>query len=463
MMGRTVRRSSLLVGLAAALVMGIGSSSAAAQDRPSGVAAVTATTLQYVTQFYPRWVSNAQEFEGTSSNNINKLIGTKYMSPVFGFVVAPNDDTLYAGSFFDVTDQPLILTVPRTRATYSVLSMDTYGNVFSTLQPGEPGRYAIVGPGWHGKLPVGVKRVRVPVDLSFWIIRADKFSPTGVNQIAEADLFRTRLRLATLSQYEQDRSSGAAKLVPPVRYATRFQVISRDEISSAPIIFLRELQEAVHNSGTPPLTGASLKLSRRFDLLFGNGQPAGARRVAFARATQAAYARFIAHYLTHTDSAKWVFFNDIGAWGTNYLDRSATTAYLQFSNTLATAAYFQAFQDGNGRPLNGARHGYILTFSKRQLPQAKRFWSLTAYLNGSITLVPNAARKYVVASYTPGLQTNKNGSVSIYMSQTKPAGVTRANWLPIPAGTFNVALRVYGPEGRVAKGKYVPPAIQPLR
>jgi hypothetical protein len=450
-----------LIGVAAGLAMFI-APAATAQLSISPSSRITSTTLRYVTEFYPRWVSNAQELEGTSSGNINKLIGTSHMSPVFGFVVAPNDDTLYVGSFFDVTAQPLILTVPKTRATYSVLSMDVYGNVFSTLQPGHPGRYAIIGPGWHGRLPVGVKRVRVPVDLSFWIIRADKFSAGGSNQIAQAERFRTHVRLATLSQYEKDHSSGTTRIVPPFHYATRFQVIARDEISSAPIIFLRELQEAVHNPATPPLRRTSLKLSKRFDALFGDGQPTGARRAAFVAATKAAYARFIAHYQTHTDAAKWVFFDDIGAWGTNYLDRAATTAYLQYSNTLATAAYYQAFKDGTGTPLDAARHGYLLTFSKRQLPQAKRFWSLTAYLNGSITLVRNHAHKYVVASYTPGLQTNKNGSVSIYMSPTKPAGVSRANWLPVPKGRFNVALRVYGPEGRVAKGKYVPPAIKPL-
>ena len=157
-----------------------------------------------------------------------------------------------------------------------------------------------------------------------------------------------------------------------------------------------------------------------------------------------------------------MFFDDIGAWGTRYADRSATTAYLQYSNTLDTAAYFQAFRDGSGAPLDASSHGFVLTFAKRQLPRAKRFWSLTAYLPKSITLVRNRARKYLVASYTSGLRASRDGSISIYMSPSKPAGVPQANWLPVPAGPFNVVLRVYGPKGRAADGTYVPPAIQPL-
>jgi hypothetical protein len=68
--------------------------------------------------------------------------------------------------------------------------------------------------------------------------------------------------------------------------------------------------------------------------------------------------------------------------------------------------------------------------------------------------------KYVVASYTPGLTYTADGSLSVYLAQQLPAGVPIANWLPIPAGSFNIMLRVYGPEGAVADNTYVPPSIQ---
>ena len=105
---------------------------------------------------------------------------------------------------------------------------------------------------------------------------------------------------------------------------------------------------------------------------------------------------------------------------------------------------------------------YTLTFTKSQIPQASRFWSLTAYLPRGNTLVPNAARKYEVAKFTPGLVTNPDGSVTIYIQTTPPPSALRLNWLPVPRGRFDLLLRVYGPEGNTGPGaKYIPPEIQP--
>lgn len=51
------------------------------------------------------------------------------------------------------------------------------------------------------------------------------------------------------------------------------------------------------------------------------------------------------------------------------------------------------------------------------------------------------------------------------MSAVRPPEVPSANWLPVAPGPFNVALRIYGPEGNVGDnygaGAYLPPGIQP--
>jgi hypothetical protein len=72
---------------------------------------------------------------------------------------------------------------------------------------------------------------------------------------------------------------------------------------------------------------------------------------------------------------------------------------------------------------------------------------------------PCPAHKCAVASYTPGLDTAGDGSVSIVMAVNKPADVPEANWLPIPRGPFNILLRAYGPQNAAT---YVPPQIQVL-
>jgi hypothetical protein len=67
----------------------------------------------------------------------------------------------------------------------------------------------------------------------------------------------------------------------------------------------------------------------------------------------------------------------------------------------------------------------------------------------------------VVASYTPGLQYNDDGSLSIFMSTVQPNGVPAANWLPISTRPFNIMLRIYGviPDSDIANNTYVPPGV----
>ena len=77
--------------------------------------------------------------------------------------------------------------------TYSLLVVDLFGNVVPVnIKPPTPGTYALVPPGWQGTLPPGVKKVTVPYPVTFWNIRADKYSSTGQDMIAQANAFRRR-------------------------------------------------------------------------------------------------------------------------------------------------------------------------------------------------------------------------------------------------------------------------------
>ncbi|MBV8436166.1 MAG: DUF1214 domain-containing protein [Silvibacterium sp.] len=209
---------------------------------------------------------------------------------------------------------------------------------------------------------------------------------------------------------------------------------------------------------TQPLTPDEQTLSDNFNAFFSD--PSNWPQMAAA--TKAAHADIDHNYLTTTlQDTNWIHFTDIAQWvqPSQYLDRASVTDYIQYGNNIDAAAYYHAFVDGKGIPLDGSAHNYILTFKEGEQPQVMRFWSVTAYLPLSIELVPNSANKYAVASYTPNLKTAKDGSVSIVMAVNKPAGVPEANWLPIPRGPFNILLRAYGPEDA---STYVPPAIKVL-
>lgn len=413
------------------------------------------TTQSYVIQFYPLWFTYFQ----SQASSTNHLIGPVRISDIYHAVVAINDDTLYASTVLSVAKEPAILTIPRTRNTYSILSLDLYGNILDLdITAGTPGTYALTGPDYVGPIPRGATLVSVPLNTSILIFRIDRHSSDGTDLTINARVFRKRIKIQALSDYKKDPSGGATLILPEALFAVPFKTIADDLIANDPIKFLESLQTAVKNSDIPPLSPAAQALSDRFDVLLdGSGTP----RSELIAGAQAAHRMILDNYLSRTGATNWITFTNIGAWGRNVLDRASITEFIQFGNGRSTAAYYHTFRDNRGRPLNGKHsRGYVLTFPKRKIPEAERFWSVTAYTPNAIELVKNSARKYLVARYTPGLVYNSNGSVSIYMATEQPAGVPAANWLPVPDGAFNIMLRVYGPEGSVADETYVPPAIK---
>ncbi len=434
---------------------------AAAGSRAQGSAGgngVFQTTREYVVHFYPRWFTYGQ-------SKIAPEVGLtmpRRITPLYHAVVAINDDTFYAGGYVNIGAEPAVLTIPSTRVRYSLLTLDGFGEVFKTaIEKQTPGTYALVKTGWTGVLPAGVTKIEVPYDSTQWIIRADKHSPNGLGPVA-AQAFIRRVHLTTLSEWEKNDLNGPTNVVSELFYAIPYKGIADGEARFAPIYFLKDLQAAVHSDKTQPLPAAEQQLSDRFDSYFGSGgsNSAAAKR-KFRNATRAAHAAILANYRKHKIGRNWIHFTNIAEWGGSYLDRSSITEYILYGNNFAAASYFHTFEDGRGRALDGSRgRVYTLKFGRKQVPEAERFWSLTAYLPGSIELVPNSADKYVVASYTSGLKKGKDGSVTIYMAKRRPLGVPKANWLPVPAGKFNVMLRAYGPEGSVKSNEYVPPAVK---
>ncbi len=449
---RCVAAAVLLTGCAANAVGQIVPNALAASGQPAASDAYR-VTVKYVVTFYPLWFT----YEQWKISSVNRLIGPARMTPVYHAVVAPNDDTLYANTLVGVTKEPLILTIPSTKDSYSVLSTDAFGDVNDT-GISAAGTYGLTGPHWKGSLPNGVTAVPLPTNYTALIIRVDKYSSSGQDEKAEAELFRRSLRAVPLTQYKRDPKAGHAQVFPVEFFAVPFKTIADELATKQPIAFLTQLQAAVASKGPPSLTPDERALSDRFDSLFNNRGRADA---PFSEGTRAAHQMILDAYLKHTDRTKWITFDSIGTTWTN-LVRSAIAEFIQYGNSHATAAYYQTFEDANGADLDGASHDYVLTFAKNNIPEAKRFWSVTAYTPDSITLIRNPQHKYLVGSYTPGLQKNRDGSISIYVAQHQPKGVPAANWLPVAAEQFNLMLRVYGPEGKVADNTYVPPAVRTL-
>jgi hypothetical protein len=469
----------IMVGFAAVFGQGLQPSSARAQAEAETLSGKKphhseqyTTTYDYVINFYPLWFTYYQ----SQVANRNRLVGPDRISPLYHIVVAINDDTLYASTFVDVGTQPLVVTIPPTLATYSVLVLDTFGNVFDVgipngsnypaMNPG--GTFVLYGPDYTEPLPPEVTPIALPLNFMVLIFRVDKFAPDNSNLIAQAEVFRASVKTQPLCGYTNttcpagiDPAEKTTLVVPELAFSEPFKTAADDLIARDPIAFLKQLQTAVASSQTPPLSLSEEALSDKFNLLFGKGN--FGKNSDFAAGAQAAHTAILEIYLTHLDKAKWIHFTNMGDWGDAVLDRASITEFIQYGNGIKTAAYYHTFREGTGSELDGKNpHGYILKFPPGGLPPVERFWSITAYTPEAIELVANPINKYVIGSYTEGLTYNQDTSLSIYLATKLPPGVPLANWLPVPDGKFNIMLRVYGvvPNSNVANNMYVPPGIQ---
>src|SRR5215831_5601795 len=421
-----------------------------------------ATAYNYVVTFYPRWFTFMQSAVGPG----NRLIGPNRISPIYHAVVAINDDTLYASAYISVTlDEPVIVRMPRTNDNYSVLQLDQYGDVFEGIPGNTPGLFALVLENWNGTLPHDVDHVvHIPYKHSALIVRADKYlkepNDTYRDMREEAERFRRNISIGTLSQFLSKQMTPTL-IAPELLFSVPYKAIALHMIGTEPLSFLYLLQLSVLSPSTNALTPDERELSEAFNGFFSD--PANYSQMTAA--VQAAHADIDNDYLTKTiGGTSWIHFTNIGEWlnPPQYLDRSAVTDYIQYGNNIQAAGYYHSFNDTDGKPLDGSAHSYILRFSQKQIPDVSRFWSVTAYLPVGIELVPNSANKYVVASYTPGLVHDPNdGSITIYMSVTKPEANLQPNWLPIPPGPFNILLRAYGPGSDIKNNSYIPPSIVP--
>jgi hypothetical protein len=269
--------------------------------------------------------------------------------------------------------------------------------------------------------------------------------------------------MQTLDKYDPSGKSGRTLVLPLFFFSPSVKLMADEGLAKAPEAFLATVQEAMASPTTQPITDDDRALMQRFDAAFAAAREAvdhdSGPLTEIIRGAQAAYAAIINRWQSHRGSTNWIHFDNIGHWGTNYLDRAALTEYIQVGNDRTAAYYANAFVDASGLPLDGGSFAYTIEFEKDQLPEYERFWSMTAYTPEYIELVPNSFDKYVVASYTPGLETGRDGSVTIYVAADPPKRRSIANWLPVPKGHFSLLFRVYGPQGSALEGTYVPPRI----
>jgi hypothetical protein len=112
----------------------------------------------------------------------------------------------------------------------------------------------------------------------------------------------------------------------------------------------------------------------------------------------------------------------------------------------ATEAVYPPVTTVDGQSMN-AQNDYVIRMSKKDMPPATAFWSMTLYDSQNGFFIPNDQKKYSVGE-NAGMKLNADGGIDVYIAAKKPEGIPEENWLPINRMNENldVILRIYMPD-----------------
>ena len=107
-------------------------------------------------------------------------------------VITPNSDTPYSLLWLDLRAEPIVLSVPAVDKNryYSVMLEDgntfIYGYIGSRATGTEAGDYMVVGPGWKGETPDGIKKVfHSSTQFSLAAYRTQLFNPEDMPNVVK--------------------------------------------------------------------------------------------------------------------------------------------------------------------------------------------------------------------------------------------------------------------------------------
>jgi hypothetical protein len=395
-------------------------------------------------------------------------------------VVAPNNDTPYSMAWLDLRREPQVLHAPPIRNRFWEFELvDPYTNNFFNITSAHRGLgrgdfrvtgggdWAVVGPGFHGRLPHGVKRVESPYD-RVWVIGRtyvrgpgdlghvhsiqDRYSITPLSKFGTA--FRPR-RPAHIDRTPHEASvPGTGPGADPLAF---YAALGRQLMAFPPPARDRPLLSQLKAVGI----GAGLSPSKA------GLDPATLQglRDAVTQGPGKVQAALAALYFDKFQRFNGYLIGDLGNWGTDYTLRAIGDRVGIGGQRANIATYPFALTDVTGALLNGSKR-YVLHFPPNGLPPVKAFWSLTLYDTSSF-FVPNPLNRWVINDRSK-LRKNPDGSIDVYVQHDQPSSAAETrNWLPAPApgSGFRLIWRLYDLDGALAgvlRGTgYRLPAIMP--
>ncbi|MNO59084.1 hypothetical protein D3C76_496640 [compost metagenome] len=482
---------TLLAGAAAAPLVGLGTLTAnAATPGEQPLSAEEARVIakeaflwgMHPVAIYHMRYSVAQNEKSPRFVGMNRLgLSRTPISAKVRGSTTPNATTLYGRAMLDLSQEPIVITVPAVENRYwSIQMVDNYARwwhmIGSQFNAPGPVRRLLVGPNWSGKLPaefVGEEIVQSASDFGAAILRVALTDDTA-EELQTINALMDRITLMPLSQWiaAGKKEVRAEDVVPGKADYPSYpgMELIREPGRLQGGEFLRWVSLILND---PSFTKQSdghreIQAFARFERL---GLKAGQTfdPASLSPAIKAAVEAGVADGLKDVqaqiakglgaDMNGWSMSTDLGYRDSDWLMR-ATYGYVAVLGPIPSRSHTGALttRDTQGQPLSG-EHRYTLTFDLNDLPPVTEFWELPLYDREGY-FVDNPINRYSLNSYM--LQRGKlhsaDGKVVIYVQQDEPSDPNqRRNWLPTPKGGFQFAARFYGPHGPLIDGSYAMP------
>lgn len=378
-------------------------------------------------------------------------------------IQTPNSDTPYSYVGADLRAEPLVFTVPQIEdgRYYSLQFIDlntfNFAYVGSRATGNGAGNYLLAGPGWDGETPPGIDQViRCETKLAFVLYRTQLFSPDDIDTVKQIQA----------GYHVQLLSAFLGETAPPVSPAIAFYPPLGADDQRTSLAFFDELNFLLQFCPVPP---SEVALRERFATLgIAAGQPFNADGLApdIRQACQDGMAeawQAVAGVRDGIDTGEvdtGDFFGTREYVNGNYLYRMAGAALGIYGNSKEEALYPAYGADAEGQPLDGA-HRYTLRFAPGHLPPVNAFWSATMYTLPESLLNANPLNRYLINSpMLPDLIKDTDGGITLAIQHDSPGADKEANWLPAPAGPFQVVMRLYWPQPEAMDGAWKAPPLE---
>jgi hypothetical protein len=445
-----------LISVTVALCFCLFGSIAQAEDKVTAEEARAIAKEAYIFNFplvmYYRTMYLQSIAPGNKSGGLGKWLHLGTSSPKDTDIVAPNNDSPYSYAWVDTRAEPWVLTMPKIEKNRFYTSQwdDLWGFVIGNAGSVEEGNDGVsvllASPDWSGKLPAGIKKV-IQGESSFLgtLTRTQLIEPKDLPNVVK---IQHEYKLQPLSAFLGKPAPAPA---PKVDWKPW-----EDGLQNTPKFWDYTnfvLQFTTPNPQDKPVLDrmAKIGLGASADLS-DEVKAAMAQGMADAQAELKKAAQHI------TDPS--LFFRSRKDLDKDYFDRALGVFVGIFGNVKKVSVYFATAKDDKGVLFDGGKHNYVMTFAGDKLPPARNFWSMTMYKLPQRWLVDNPIDRYSIGSATPGLKSEADGSIVIYMQAKSPGKDKESNWLPAPEGPFWPIMRTYGPEKAILDKTWKLPVIK---